>query len=163
MLTGSLLRLRRISRLIVVIGLGGGCAAAGTRAASEHSLAAPTSPAAEVPPAVAAPAIGIIPPNGSRIIATIRQRTVWPPGSLVGTPPGVRPNRTLYSLSLDVLSAAPAMPTLGSLAQPGTIIEVFSSEPLPADLVGTTVTAVVELTGTTQGTRWLILEIRRSQ
>lgn len=88
---------------------------------------------------------------------------MWPPGSLVGTQPAVRPNRTLYSLTLDVVSAAPAAPTLESLARPGTVIEAFSSEPLSADLVGTTVTAVVELTGTTQGTRWLISAITPSR
>jgi hypothetical protein len=66
----------------------------------------------------------------------------------------------LYSLILDVVSATPAAPTLESSAWPGTVIEAFSTEPLSADLVGTTISAVVELTGTTQGTRWLISEVR---
>ena len=115
------------------------------------------------PAAAAAPALGLVLPNASRVTATVRQRAVWPPGSLAGTQPAVRPNRTLYSLTVDVLTATPAASTLESLARPGTVIEVFSSEPLSADLVGTTVTALVELTGTTQGTRWLISQITPSR
>ncbi len=126
-------------------------------------------PAAERPPvnppgpAAPAPALGVIPPNGSRVTATVRQRVVWPPGSLAGTQPAVRPNRTWYSLTLDVVGAAPAAPTLASLARPGTVIEVFSSEPLSDELVGRAIAAVVELTGTTQGTRWIISEITPSR
>ena len=142
---------------LVVVGVAGGFAACG----------AEVRPAAERAPATlgrpAGPALGIIPPNGSRITATVRERAVWPPGSLTATRPAVRPDRTWYSLTLDVLSAAPAMPALASPAQPGTVIEVFSTEPLSADLVGTTVTAVVELTGTTEGTRWLVSEITPSR
>ena len=140
---------------LVVIGLVGGIAACGARGgpAAERAPASPPGPAAP------APALGIIPPNASRVTATVRQRAVWPPGSLAGTQPAVRPNRTLYSLTLDVVSATATAPTLESLARPGAVIEVFSFEPLAADLVGTTVTAVVELRGTTQGTRWVISEI----
>jgi hypothetical protein len=120
---------------------------------------AETAPA-RAPGAVArAPALGTLPPNGSRVTATVRERKVWPPGSLVGTAPAVRPNRTLYSLTLEIAGAAPTAPTVENLARPGSVIEAFSSEPLSADLVGTTITAVVELTGTTQGTRWLISQI----
>jgi len=106
-----------------------------------------------------APALGVVPPNGSRITATVRERKVWPPGSLAGTQPAVRPNLTLYSLTLEVVNAAPTVPTVENIARPGIVIEAFSFEPLSADLVGTTIGAVVELTGTTQGTRWQISQI----
>jgi hypothetical protein len=127
------------------------------RAAAER---APAHPPGAVAPG---PALGTIAPNGSRITATVRGRQVWPPGSLAGTRPAVRPNRTLYSLTIEIVTAAPAAPTLESLARPGAVIEAFSSEPLSADLVGTTVSAVVELTGTTQGTRWLVSQISPSR
>ena len=119
-------------------------------------------PGAEGPPAVrpgsAAPAVGTIPPNASRITATVRQRVVWPPGSLAGIRPAVRPDRTLYSLTLEVVTSHPAAPTLESFARPGSVIEAFSSEPFAADLMETMVSVVVELTGTTEGTRWLVTE-----
>src|SRR5207237_2337939 len=140
---------------LVVAGLTAGIAAC----AAEPRGAVERAPA-RLPGAVAqAPAIGTMAPNASRIVATVRRRAVWPPGSLAGVAPAVRPNRTLYSLTLEVISSAPAGPTLESLARPGAMIEAFSFEPLGADLEGTTVTAVVELTGTTAGTRWLISQI----
>ena len=143
---------------MVVIGLAGAIAACGAemQPAAERAPANPPGPAR-------APALGTIPPNGSRVTATVRQRVVWPPGSLAGTRPAVRPDRTWYSVTLDIVSAAPAAPTLENLARPGTVIDVFSSEPLAAELVGRTIAARVELTGTTQGTRWVISEITPSQ
>ena len=138
---------------LVVIALASGIAAC---AAELHSTG-------ERPPAVrsgpAAPAVGTMPPNASRITATVRQRAVWPPGSLAGIRPAVRPDRTLYSLTLEVVTSAAAAPTVENLARPGSVIEVFSSEPVSDDLIGTTVGAVVELTGTTEGTRWLVSDI----
>ena len=122
--------------------------------------------AREAPAPHAAPArraVGIIPPNASRITATVVQRSVWPPGSLSGVRPAVRPDRTHASLTLEILSAAPVDPAVGSQARPGMVIEAFSPEPLAADLVGTVITAVVELTGTTLGTRWLISGIDPSR
>ena len=137
---------------LVVIALASAIAAC---AAELHS-------AGERPPAVrSGPAgpVGTMPPNASRITATVRQRAVWPPGSLAGIRPAVRPDRTLYSLTFEVITSAAAAPTVEALARPGSVIEVFSSEPFADDLMGTTVSAVVELTGTTEGTRWLVSEI----
>ena len=59
----------------------------------------------------------------------------------------------------DVGSSAPTSRDVENFARPGETIEVFSTEPLSADLVGTNVTAVVQLTGTTEGTRWILTEI----
>jgi hypothetical protein len=118
---------------------------------------------ADRPPAVrpgpAGPPVGTMPSNASRITATVRGRTVWPPGSLAGVRPAVRPDRTLYSLTLEVVASVPAAPNVENMVRPGGVIEAFSSEPLSADLMGTTVNALVELTGTTEGTRWMVSEI----
>jgi len=140
---------------LVVVGLIGSIAAcaAGPQGTAEQSPARAPVIVAQAPP------VGLIPPNGSRITATVRGRRVWPPGSLTGTRPAVRPNVTLYSLTLDVATAAPTAPTVENMARPGEVIEAFSFDPLAEDLVGKTITAVVELTGTTLGTRWLISRI----
>ena len=120
-------------------------------------------PQADRPPAIrsgpSGPAVGTTPPNASRITAIVRGRTVWPPGSLAGVRPAVRPDRTLYSLTLEVVTSAPATANVENMVRPGSVIEAFSSEPLSADLMGTTVNARVELTGTTEGTRWMVSEI----
>jgi hypothetical protein len=113
---------------------------------------------AQRPPSVA-PALGIIPANASRITATVLISSVWPPGSLGHVPPAVRPDRTLYSLTLRVLAAAPADPGVSSRAQPGDLLEAFSGLAPDADLLGQRITAVVRLTGTTRATRWEISEI----
>ena len=113
---------------------------------------------AQRPPS-AAPALGLIPANASRITATVLISSVWPPGSLAHVPPAVRPDRTLYSLTLRVLTAAPADPSVSSRAQPGDLIEAFSGTAPDADPLGQRITAVVRLTGTTLATRWEISEI----
>jgi hypothetical protein len=110
--------------------------------------------------AQAPPPLGIMPPNASRIKAKVLKDTVWPPGSLTGTRPAVRPNRTLYSLTLDIQTSAPVQRDLSSVAQPGSVIEAFSFDVLPAGLTGQTIEAVVQLTGDTMGMRWQISNIR---
>lgn len=143
----------KMSLGLVVVALAGGVAAC----AGEAQRQSDRPPA--VRPGPSGPAPGTIPPNGSRITATVRGRTVWPPGSLSGVRPAVRPDRTLYSLTLEVVTSAPAAPTVENLVRPGTVIEAFSSEPLSADMIGTTVSGLAELTGTTDGTRWFVSEI----
>ncbi len=107
----------------------------------------------------APPAVAEIPPNASGVTAAVLQRTVWPPGSLANVRPAVRPNLTLYSLTIEIQAAAPDNPDLPSLARPGMTLEVFSLENLAADLVGKKITGTVKLTGTTEGTRWQISNI----
>lgn len=106
------------------------------------------------------PALGIVPPNGSRITAKVLKYTVWPPGSLSSTRPAVRPNQTLYSVTLEIQTSAPVQTDLSSVAQPGSVIEAFSFDLLPAGLTGKTVEAIVQLTGDTMGRRWQIANIR---
>ena len=106
------------------------------------------------------PALGITPPNGSRITARVLKYTVWPPGSLSGTRPAVRPNQTLYSVMLEIQTSAPVQTDLSSVAQPGSVIEAFSFDLLAAGLTGKTIAAVVQLTGDTMGRRWQIANIR---
>jgi hypothetical protein len=141
---------------LVILALAAGlvaCAAPAPRAPGPApSVVAPRATAAS-------PALGLIPPNASRITATVTRRTVWPPESLAGVQPAVRPGRTLYSLSLELSSVTPLDPEVSSVARPGTVIEAFSFEPLAAELVGTGIGAVVRLTGTTEGTRWMISDI----
>jgi hypothetical protein len=110
-------------------------------------------------PSSVAPALGLVPPNASRITATVLISSVWPPGSLGHVRPAVRPDRTLYSLTLRVVTAAPVDPSVSAGAQPGDLIEAFSGLAPDADLLGQRITAVVRLTGTTLGTRWEISDI----
>jgi hypothetical protein len=123
-------------------------------------LAAPLAAGASPLSQLAPPALGEMPPNASRITAKVLMRSVWPPGSLVNSVPPVRPDRTLYSLTIELETSAPLSPSVSSLAESGTVIEVFSTEELLAALVGKHITATVRLTGTTGGTRWMISEIR---
>jgi len=105
------------------------------------------------------PAVADIPPNASQITARVVKRSVWPPGSLANTLPAVRPDRTMYSLTIDIETSAPAIPSVSTLAQVGSVIEAFSSDELTEGLVGKQIRATVRLTGSTQGTRWAISEI----
>ncbi len=136
-------------------------AALGCNGASSPLAQAPAS-GEKVPqfPQTAPPALGEMPPNASRVTATVLRRTVWPPGSLADVRPAVRPNRAFYSLTIETQSAAPDSPDLPSLARPGMTLEVFSSESLSAHLVGKKITATVQLTGDTQGTRWQISNLQ---
>lgn len=107
------------------------------------------SQAASPPPAP-------VPPNASRIIATVLKYSVWPTGSLQNTTPSVPSDQTLYSLTVEIHTSDPENPELGSHAVPGQVIEAFSSEPLAADLVGKKIEATLKLTGDTRGVRWFI-------
>jgi hypothetical protein len=120
------------------------------------------------PPAAQAPAPGgvrsgtgparaIVPANASRVTAVVLKHTTYLPGTLAAPPP-VLPSATYYSLTLDVRSATAARADALSLAQPG-VIEAFSQQPLPADLDGRRVDAVVRLAGDTLGSRWLLVEL----
>lgn len=108
----------------------------------------------------APPALGLMPRNASRITAKVIKYTVWPPGSLGGTRPAVRPNQTLYSLVLEIQTSAPVQADLSSVAEPGSVIEAFSFDVLPAGLMGKMIEAIVQLTGDTMGTRWQVSNIR---
>ena len=109
---------------------------------------------------VAPPPPAPVPPNASRVSATVRTRTLWSPGSLQNTTPPVPPDQTLYSLKVEVHTSVPQNLDLDSLAQPGIVIEAFSSEVLPSELVGKKIRATLKLTGDTQGVRWWISNVR---
>jgi hypothetical protein len=113
----------------------------------------PVSQAAPPPP-------GRVPPNTSRIIATVLKDSLWPPGSLENTLPPVPPDQTLYSVTLEIHASDPERSNLDSLAVPGAVIEAFSPEVLASDLVGKKLQAVVTLTGDTSGVRWWISNVR---
>ena len=95
-----------------------------------------------------------VPPNASRITASVLKHSVWPPGSLRNTLPPVPPDQTLYSLMLEIHTSDPVNVELDSLARPGIVIEAFSSDALASDLVGKKITATVKLAGDTRGVRW---------
>lgn len=123
-------------------------------------------PDATVPPPVpavrlahASPALGVIPPNASRVTATVVDQKTWAPGTLRGSGPPVRPGVTLYSLTIAVQTSVPARPDVPSVADPGTTLEVFSMTPFAADLVGRTIVATVEERGDTRAGRWWISDI----
>jgi len=124
--------------------------------ATACTTAPAAAPARSAPAATPAP--GKMPPNASRVTARVLRHTVYPPGSIVARPP-VRPNATVYSLTLDILSVDPGAPDATITAVPGTL-EAFSYDPLSAELVGREIEAVVALTGDTRATRWFITSIQ---
>ncbi len=111
--------------------------------------------AAQGPP----PPPGPVRPNASRVVATVLERSVWPAGSLERTRPLVPSDQTLYSLRVEIHAAEAEQPGLRSHARQGVIIEAFSAEALPADLVGKTIRATLKLTGDTRAVRWWISSV----
>lgn len=117
--------------------------------------------AAQPPPdrSPAPPNVGMMPPNASRVRAIVLSTSTWPPGSLSGVRPAVRPDQTLYSLTLHVSAVQSQREDLPSIALPGSTIEAFSDTPLDPGLAGTTIDATVETVGDTLGSRWMISNI----
>src|SRR5215510_8816081 len=76
---------------------------------------------AEGPPS---PAVGIIPTNASLVVGTVLTRTVWAPGTLLGSRPPLPPDRTWYAIQLRIESVTQAQPDLPSTAEPG-VVEAF--------------------------------------
>lgn len=118
----------------------------------------------EMMPATPPPAAPV-PPNASRIIATVRNSMIWPPGSRPDvTPPTLSDetlaDRTLYSATVEILAADPTQPGLESMAQPGVVVEAFSLEELVPDLVGKKIAAILQLTGDTHRVRWWISQVQ---
>lgn len=120
----------------------------------------PLSPPAAGGGPPSAPAFAEIPPNASRVTASVLQYSVWPPGSLRDGMPPVRPDQTLYSLTIAIHAVAPAEPHLTSRAQAGTVVEAFSPKQLAARLLGSNIEATLKLRGNTDGERWFISDTR---
>jgi hypothetical protein len=124
-------------------------------ACASPTVAAP--PAAGPPPGGGPPAPAIVPANASRVTARVVAHAAYAPGAL-SAPPPVSMTKPYYSLTLDVISTAPADANKLSLAKPGAL-EAFSLTPVPTDLDGRNVDAVVRLEGNTQGSRWFIVHL----
>jgi hypothetical protein len=108
----------------------------------------------------APPAPSRVAANGSRVTANVLARKVWPPGSLENVPPSVPADQTLYSVSLKLIASEPNSPETSNLAETGRTLDAFSSIEIPETLVGKTVTAVLTLTGGTDGVRWVISDCK---
>jgi hypothetical protein len=118
-------------------------------------LGVPGSVPSESAPAAPAP----VPPNASRITATVRHVGAQ---ATEGTSTAPAPSdRPLSSLTIDVEVSAPASSELQSFAVPGQRIEALSRETVPVDLVGQRVEATLSLAGDTRGVRWWISDVRR--
>jgi len=109
---------------------------------------------------VAPPPPAPVPPNASHITATVLARAVWPPGALRDTLPPVPLDQLLYSVRVEMHTAAAEQAELASYAQPESVLAAFSSEALASDLVGKRMRAVLTLTGDTRGVRWWIAHIQ---
>lgn len=134
-------------------------------ALAEPAVADPSPPPVALPfaPRVAqAPAPGILPANASRVTAQVLDRKTWSPEALRALRPAVRPDVTLYSFTIAVRSSAPARADLPSAAPVGATLEVFSTTPLPGDVVGHVISATVEERGDTRASRWWISDITRA-
>lgn len=90
-----------------------------------------------------------VPPNASRAVATVLKYSVWAAGSLKNTMPPAPPDQALHSVLLEIQTSHPENSGLDSLAQPGVVVEVFSSDVLASDLVGKKIKATLKLTGDT--------------
>jgi hypothetical protein len=101
-----------------------------------------------------------VPDNASIVTATVRNYSIWPPGSLAKTLPPVASGETLHSVTLEIVASQPEGSELDSLAVPGAVVEAFSQTPLRSDLVGKQVKATLKLRGDTRGVRWWISNIR---
>ena len=146
-------RLSKLFRLNLVVWLLG-CAAC-TSPAQSAALNEGTPSISQMTPPPPAP----VPPNASRITATVRKYTVWPPGSFAKALPPVSSDQTLYSLTLKIDTSQAESSGLDSLAVPGSVIEAFSEAPLPSNLAGKQIEATVRMTGDTRGVRWQISKI----
>jgi len=111
-------------------------------------------------PQAAPPPEAPVPPNSSRVTATVLNHSAWPPGSLENTLPPVPADQTLYSYTVEIHTSSLEHSDLESLATPGSRIEAFSQDVLPSDIVGQEITGSMKLVGKTNGVRWWISEIR---
>lgn len=107
----------------------------------------------------APPSPAPVPPNASRITATVRKYSVRAFGGSPHTIPPVPSDRTLYSLLVEIQTSEPANPAQDSLARPGLVIETFSGEVLGPDLIGKQIEALLKLTGDTRGVHWWISNV----
>lgn len=106
-----------------------------------------------------------ISPNASRIIATVRNPRIWPPGSRQDVAPPTLSDetladRTLYSVTVEILAADPAQAGIASMAQPGVVVEAFSLEELALDLAGKKIAAILQLAGDTRRVQWWISQVQ---
>jgi hypothetical protein len=120
---------------------------------------APAVAQAPAPPA-GGPALGILPPNASRVVARVIKHDVYPPGSPRTSRRPLHPARTFYSFTLEIQTAAPAREDQGSMAQSGVVVEAFSETPLPTGVVGRRVEAIVSRIGDTRSSEWLITDVQ---
>lgn len=121
-------------------------------AASLSALSASTEQAGSGAPA----APGGVPPNASRVTAVVVAHKVWPPGSLTNVRPLVSPTDTFHSVDLKILTSEFGVPNLSHLAPVGQTLSVFSGKTIPDDIVGKKIEANITLTGSTEGTRWML-------
>jgi hypothetical protein len=124
-------------------------------------VSGPTSPRAAPSPGgtSAPPPPGPVSPNASRVVADVLTRSVWAPGTLPVPPLPSNPERVVFSIRLTVVSSTAEAPEYDNKAFPGSTIEAFSCDAIPAELVGTRIEAVLMLTGDTRATRWWISRI----
>ncbi len=101
-----------------------------------------------------------VPPNASRVVATVLGQSVWPPGSLANTLPLVPADQTFYSLRVDVHAVEAGQPALESFGRRGMVVDAFSEDPLGSDLAGKKIEATLKLAGDTRGVRWWISNVR---
>jgi hypothetical protein len=105
------------------------------------------------------PALGVFPPNATRVVARVVAQKTYKADSLVGEPPVGAPGTTVDAVTLAIEQASQAQPEVPVGPAVGTI-EAFSRAPLPRGLVGRHVEAIVTLAGNTLASRWFVSEIR---
>jgi len=98
-------------------------------------------------------------PNASRVVADVLKRSVWAPGALPVPPLPSNPDRTVFSLTLSLVSSSALAPEYENLAFRGSTVEAFSCAAVPAELTGKRIEAVLTLVGEVRTPRWWISDI----
>lgn len=112
--------------------------------------------------AAGGPMPSAVPPNASRITATVLARNVWPPGSLEKERPPLPEGESYWSVELKIATSE-AVAGKAQIAEAGSTLHAFSPATIPEQLVGQKIAATVILTGDTSGVRWMIKDLQPLQ
>jgi hypothetical protein len=105
------------------------------------------------------PALGVFPPNATRVTAKVLAQRTYKTESLPADPYVGELPPTLDAVTLEIEDARPARANVAMGPAVGTF-EAFSRDRLPAGLAGRRIEATLILAGNTLAHRWFISEIR---
>jgi len=107
---------------------------------------------------LAQPALGVFPPNATRVVAKVLKHGTAT-AEYLPAQPEIAEGTTLDVLTLAIEDTRQARPDLPVGPATGTL-EVSSRDRLSPALVGHHIEAILTIVGTTRASRWLISDIR---